>query len=96
MDPHRRDRLPPFVHDDPGDVEGRLEDHWKLGKKRRTIVFDFKTDKGIDGINFTVGKKAKLIRFALHVDGKNEPARVRIGAAGARPPQIPFDLVAHP
>ena len=76
--------------------EGRLEDHWKLGKKRRTLTFDFKTDKGIDGINFTVGKKATAIRFALHVDGKNEPARVRIGSAGVRPGQIPFELAAHP
>jgi hypothetical protein len=84
------------VHSFHLEKEGRLEDHWKVGPKRHTITFDFKTDKGIDGINFTVNKKATLIHFALHIDGKNEPERVFIGSAGARPGQIPFDLPAHP
>src|SRR5262249_31200939 len=48
------------VHSYHLEKEGRLEDHWKVGPKRHTVTFDFKTDKGIDGINFTVGKKATL------------------------------------
>jgi hypothetical protein len=84
------------IHSYHLEKEGKLEDRWKVGPKRHTITFDFKTDKGIDGINFTVSKKAMRIRFDLHVDGKNEPGHVFVGSAGIHPDQIPFELVAHP
>jgi hypothetical protein len=76
--------------------EGRLADEWKMGPEKHTIVFDFKTDKGIDGINFRVSKSAKRIRFNLRIDGKHEPERILIGAAGTHPSDDPFTLQAHP
>jgi hypothetical protein len=84
------------VHSFQLEKEGKLADYWKLGPKRHNLTFDFKTDKGIDGINFRVSKGAKVIRFNLHIDGKHERGRVFIGAAGAHPPEIPFVLRAHP
>jgi hypothetical protein len=75
---------------------GKLQDHWQLGPKRHTIHFDFRTDRGLDGINFRVSKDAVAIRFNLHIDGKHERHHIFIGHASAHPQQDPFLLVAHP
>jgi hypothetical protein len=84
------------VHSFQLEKTGKLADYWKLGPKRHNLTFDFKTDKGIDGVNFTLSSEAKRIRFDLYIDGKHEPMRVFIGQAGAHPPEIPFTLRAHP
>ncbi len=75
---------------------GALADFWTMGPKKHTIRFDFKTDRGIDGIDFHVSKEAKLIRFNLHQDGEHRPHHVWIGHGNHHPHAIPFELVAHP
>ena len=65
--------------------KGKYEDHWRLGPKRHELTFDFKTDRGIDGINFEVSPEAKVIRFNLHIDGKH----INELSAGGR--DLPFD-----
>jgi hypothetical protein len=83
---------------EPHDLEqkGKLADWWKLGPKKHEIAFDFKTDRGIDGINFTVSKDAKVIHFNLHIDGKHHAGKIYIGREGHHPESDPFDLPAHP
>ncbi len=76
--------------------EGRLADHWQLGPNRQRLTFNFKTDKGIDGINFTVSKAAKAIRFNLHVNGKHAAHLIYVGHTGGHPKHDPFALPAHP
>ncbi len=84
------------VHSFDLEKKGKLADFWKVGPKRHTMTFDFETDRGVDGVNFTVSGSAKRIRFDLRIDGRHEPSRVFIGQAGAHPPEIPFTLRAHP
>jgi hypothetical protein len=76
--------------------KGRFADWWKLTAKDHEIVIDFKTDRGIDGINFQLSKDAKLIRFNLHIDGKHHKDLIFIGGGGIHPDHDPFVLVAHP
>jgi hypothetical protein len=87
-----------FVSVHPHDLEkgGKLADWWKLGPKKRELKFEFKTDKGIDGIDFHVSKEAKHIRFRLHFDGKHQKEHIFIGQSGAHPLHDPFTLRAHP
>ncbi len=75
---------------------GKLADHWKMGPRRMTIRFDFATADGIDGIDFTVSKETRLVRFNLHIDGKHQPTHIFIGQKGKHPDDDPFNLVAHP
>jgi len=84
------------IHSHHLEKTGELADHWKVGPKRHTVTFDFKTDKGLDGINFTVSEAAKAIRFNLHIDGKHERERILIGAGNHHPQHDPFTLRAHP
>src|SRR5262249_20536369 len=76
--------------------EGKLQDQWKLSADRTAILFDFKTDRGIAGLNFHVSPSAKFIRFHLHIDGKHHADRIFVGHGGHHPPADPFLLVAHP
>ncbi|HYT90560.1 MAG TPA: hypothetical protein VEL76_17770 [Gemmataceae bacterium] len=87
-----------FLHVHPHDLEkgGRLADHWKLGPKKHTLTFDFKTDRGVDGIDFHVAKDATAIHFRLHFNGKHQREHIFIGHNGVNPPSDPFTLVAHP
>jgi hypothetical protein len=84
------------IHSHHLEKTGELADHWKVGPKRHTVRFDFKTDKGLDGINFTVTASAKAIRFNLRIDGKHERERILIGAGNHHPNNDPFLLRAHP
>jgi hypothetical protein len=83
---------------EPHDLEqkGKFADWWKLGRERHEIVIDFKTDRGIDGINFQVSKDAKVIRFNLHIDGKHHAGKIFIGRDNQHPEKDPFELRAHP
>ena len=76
--------------------EGKLRDWWRVGPERRRVTFDFKTDRGLDGIDFRVSKSARRIHFELHIDGRPEPNRVLVGRFDQHPISIPFDLPAHP
>jgi hypothetical protein len=84
------------IHSHDLEKEGKLRDWWRMGPERHMVTFDFKTDRGVDGINFHVSKSAKRIHFNLHIDGKAEPERIFIGRLGQHPPRHEFDLPAHP
>jgi hypothetical protein len=76
--------------------EGKLRDWWRVGPERHRVTFDFKTERGLDGIDFRVSRSAKRIQFELHIDGRPEPNRVFVGRFDQHPAAIPFDLPAHP
>jgi hypothetical protein len=76
--------------------EGKLRDWWKVGPERHRVTFDFKTDRGVDGIDFRISRSARRLHFDLHIDGRPEPGRVFVGRFNQNPGKIPFDLPAHP
>jgi hypothetical protein len=85
------------IHSFDLEKTGKLADHWSLDEpKRQDLRFDFKTDRGLDGIDFHVSKSATFIHFNLHIDGKVHDQRVFIGSKGQHPRHNPFKLVAHP
>ena len=62
----------------------RLEFRDRLRMGPRGVEFDFETDGGIDGFDFqTVG--TRCVHFALFVDGRGEPDKVKLGSSEARP-----------
>jgi hypothetical protein len=83
---------------EPHDLEfkGKFGDWWKLSENRKEIVVDFKTDRGVDGINFQVSPDAKLVHFNLHIDGKHRKNLIFVGRDGQHPEKDPFMLPAHP
>ena len=77
--------------------EGKLADHWRLDMPgRQKLAFDFKTDEGVDGIDFKVSASAKTIHFNLLIDGKHQAKKILIGQDNDHPAQDPFTLPAHP
>lgn len=76
--------------------KGKLEDHWKVHSKRHELTFDFKTDKDVDGLNFTLTKSATVIHFNLLIDGKHHAEKIYIGHGNHHPTSDPFSLPAHP
>jgi hypothetical protein len=84
------------IHSHDLETEGRLRDWWKVGPQRQRVIFEFKTDRGIDGIDFRVSPSATLIHFNLHIDGKYEPELIFIGHHNHHPRSDPFNLPAHP
>jgi hypothetical protein len=75
---------------------GKLEDHWRLSENRKEIVFDFKTDKGVDGITFQLSQEAREVVFNLHIDGKHKAKRIFIGYENHHPTTDPFAFPANP
>ncbi len=71
-------------------------DRWRWGPGGNNIAFDFRTDRGVDGIHFQVSKEAKFLRFNLNLDGQTALDRVFIGLKGTHPNADPFYLPAHP
>jgi len=53
------------------------------------IAFDLSTYGGIDGFDWRVSSGCN--RFELLVDGRPQPARVKLGGRPQRPRRIPFD-----
>jgi hypothetical protein len=78
------------------EFKGRFADWWRLQENRHELLIDFKTDRGIDGINFQVSNEAVRILFNLHVDGKHQKDLIHIGRAGLHPSVDPFIFPAHP
>ena len=74
--------------------KGKCEDQWKASQAG--VVFDFKTDRGIDGIRFKTSKNAKTVQFDLHIDGKSQPTRIFVGAGGQHPATDDLNFRAHP
>lgn len=84
------------VHSFHLEASGELQDHWKLDNDRKRLHFNFKTDKGVDGIAFHLTKEAKHVRFNLHIDGKHHAERIFVGHGNHHPQTDPFTLPAHP
>lgn len=76
--------------------KGKDDDRWRLNAARTELTFDFKTDRGVDGIDFQVSASAKKVRFDLSADGKRESEVIHIGHRGAHPQHMPFTFFAHP
>ena len=79
-----------------GEKGGKLEDKYAFNAKKNMIKFNFKTDEGVDGIDFTVNKAADNLRFNLSMDGKSNAGNIRIGKDGDHPPDGTFTTSAHP
>ena len=76
---------------------GKLADHWSLDMPdKQRLAFNFKTDKGVDGITFKFSPNATKVTFELYVNEAHQPKLVYIGSAGAHPSAIPFSFPATP
>jgi hypothetical protein len=84
------------IHSHHLEKEGKCEDHWSVSSDKKEVVFDFKTDKGIDGIDFHLNKDARHIKLNLFIDGKHHAKKILIGHKGHHPEHDPFTLRAHP
>jgi hypothetical protein len=62
----------------------RIEYNDRLRVGPKNVEFDFLTRGGIDGFDFGVAG-ASCVHFALFVDGKGDPGRVKIGGSDAHP-----------
>lgn len=77
------------------DIHGqRIErnDFYKISSGRDRITFKFKTDGGIDGLNFNING-GKYVDFDLFVDGHRiDPKQIHIGDRGWSPRDNDFRL----
>jgi len=62
----------------------RTEYNDRVRSSGRSVEFDFHTRGGIDGFDFSVAG-APCVHFALLVDGKGDPGRVKIGGNSMHP-----------
>ena len=58
--------------------------------------FRFQSFGKLDGLDFTVPKEAKKIRFEFVVNNESKAEYIFIGATGAHPSEAAFTLKAHP
>jgi hypothetical protein len=79
-----------------GEYGGRNVDRYVFSRDLTAIVFDFKTDEGVDGLNFMVGPATATLKFTLAYDGKAEPEHIRVGKNGDRPAKAVFTAPGHP
>lgn len=77
-----------------GEYKGKLGDRAIFTKK--AIAFDFKTDEGVDGLNFAVNEAATELKFTLAFDGEASPKHIRIGHDSDHPSGAVFTVPAHP
>jgi hypothetical protein len=84
------------IHSHHLEKEGKCEDHWIVAPDKKEVLFDFKTEKGVDGIDFHVSKGAKQVKFELLIDGKHQEKKILIGRGGHHPQHDSFTLAAHP
>jgi hypothetical protein len=68
----------------------------RVHSDKRGLDFHFITQGKFDGFSFKVQPGTEQINFKLLLNEDNDPQRVMIGAKGAKPKKIPFDLPAHP
>ena len=67
-------------------------DFYKLSSKRDVITFKFKTDGGVDGLNFKV-EGGQYVDFDLFIDGHRvNPKDIHIGDRGWSPKGSDFRL----
>ena len=75
-----------------GDVHPtRLEWGDRIRLAGRNVEFDFHTDGGIDGFDFRTGAP-QCVRFAFFIDGRGDPARIKIGGGEQHPRHHVFAL----
>lgn len=79
-----------------GEYAGKLVDQYRFNPARTAIAFDFRTDEGVDGLNFAVDPAATGLRFTLAIDGQAAPQHIRVGKNGDHPPKAVFLAPAHP
>jgi hypothetical protein len=79
-----------------GEYGGKNVDQFVFNGAGTTIAFDFRTDEGVDGLNFAVSPGAGGLRFTLAFDGDNSPKHIRVGKAGDHPRDAVFTVPAHP
>jgi len=81
-------------HRQEGRIQGKLGDRAIFTTK--AIAFDFKTDEGVDGLNFALNEAATELKFTLAFDGDAAPKHIRIGRDSDHAPGAVFTLPAHP
>lgn len=79
-----------------GEYGGKNVDQFLFNAALTAITFDFRTDEGVDGLNFAVDGAATGLKFTLALDGDAAPRHIRIGKAGDHPAGAVFTLPAHP
>jgi hypothetical protein len=79
-----------------GEYAGKYVDRYVFNKTLTAIAFDFRTDEGVDGLNFAVDPAATGLRFTLAIDGEAHPKHIRVGKAGDHPAKAMFVAPAHP
>ena len=79
-----------------GEYRGKLVDRYLYNAARTRIDFDFRTDQGMDGLNFAVDNPAATVRLQFALDGHEQPLHTRIGKNGDHPPRYVFVVPARP
>jgi len=79
-----------------GEYGGGLVDRYVFNAEHTAIAFDFKTDEGVDGLNFKVAPATAVLKFSLSYDGKADPAHIRLGRQSDRPAAAVFAVPAQP
>ena len=73
-------------------VRTEVGDGVKVGPKGHCVMFDFKTNAGLDGFDLRMPDGA-VITYDFEIDGKQlAPKLIRIGTKGVNPPHSPFKL----
>jgi hypothetical protein len=79
-----------------GEASGTLGDTFVYNASKTAIRFDFRTDQGVDGFNFTTSPGSTALKFTLSMDGQPATKVVRVGRAGDHPATAVFTAPAHP
>jgi hypothetical protein len=75
--------------------EKAAPEFWKLNPSRQELKFDFKTNRGLDGIRFRLSPETRRIVFVLEINGRTDPRIVYLGRKSQHPEVIPFALPAR-
>ena len=70
---------------------GKEKNDWaRVSPKDRKLVFETRTEGGVDGFDFR--SDSKELTFQLLMDGRELPEQILIGANDRHPPKLPFTL----
>ena len=81
------------------EVRGKKKAKRDIGVVRdggKTIAFEFRTDGGEDGFDFTVSPATTALDFQRRLMGCDHPDHIVIGRNGVSPPKARFTLPANP
>jgi hypothetical protein len=70
-------------------VASRDEDRIEQ-ESEQVIVFLTRTDDDVDGVDFKLMGRPRLVRFALQIDGVPRPAEVEVGRENFKPNESPL------